>query len=75
MLGLQMIWILGFKRKLQLWKNPVVVGNLEMFPLLLGLQGEEDTSKSRVALITTLKNCRTKLNIIFHPFQHKCMTG
>jgi hypothetical protein len=29
--------ILGFKRKLNLSKNHVVKGNLEMFPLLLGL--------------------------------------
>jgi hypothetical protein len=32
--------ILGFKRKLNLWKNHVVKGNLEMFPLLLGLESE-----------------------------------
>jgi hypothetical protein len=29
--------ILGFKTKLNLWKNHVVIGNLEMYPLLLGL--------------------------------------
>jgi hypothetical protein len=33
--------ILGFKRKLNVWKNHVMNGNLEMFPLLLGLQREE----------------------------------
>jgi hypothetical protein len=33
--------ILGFKRKLDLWKNHVVKGNLEMFPQLLGLGSEE----------------------------------
>jgi hypothetical protein len=33
--------ILGFKRKLNLWKNHGVKGYLEMFPLLLGLQIEE----------------------------------
>jgi hypothetical protein len=33
--------ILGFKRELNLWKNHVVKGNLEMFPLLLGLESEE----------------------------------
>jgi hypothetical protein len=32
--------ILGFKRKLNLRENHVVKGNLEMFPLLLGLQSE-----------------------------------
>ncbi|PNF40330.1 hypothetical protein B7P43_G04518 [Cryptotermes secundus] len=33
--------ILGFKWKLNLWKNHIVKGNLEMFPLLLGLKSEE----------------------------------
>jgi hypothetical protein len=33
--------ILGFKRKLNLWKNHTAKGNLEMFPLLLGLESEE----------------------------------
>jgi hypothetical protein len=37
--------ILGFKRKLNLWKNRVVKGNLEMFPLLLGLESEEGYRK------------------------------
>jgi hypothetical protein len=31
----------GFKRKLNLWKNHVVKGNIEMFPLLLVLKSEE----------------------------------
>jgi hypothetical protein len=33
--------ILGFKGKLNLWKNQVVKGNLETYPLLLGLESEE----------------------------------
>jgi hypothetical protein len=33
--------ILAFKRKLNLWKNHFAKGNLEMFPLLLGLESEE----------------------------------
>jgi hypothetical protein len=33
--------ILGFKRKLNLRKNHVVKGNLQMFPVLLGLESEE----------------------------------
>jgi hypothetical protein len=33
--------ILGFKRKLNLWKNHVVKGNLEIFPMLLGFESEE----------------------------------
>jgi hypothetical protein len=32
--------ILGFKRKLNLWKNHVVKGNLEIFSQLLGLESE-----------------------------------
>jgi hypothetical protein len=31
----------GLKKKLNLWKNHVVKGNLEMFPLLMGLESEE----------------------------------
>jgi hypothetical protein len=31
----------GFKRKLSLWKNNVLKGNLEIFPLPLGLEFEE----------------------------------
>ena len=33
--------ILAFRRKLNLWKNHVAKGNLEMFQLLVGLQTEE----------------------------------
>jgi hypothetical protein len=33
--------ILGFKRKLNLWKSHTVEGNLGMFPLLLGLESDE----------------------------------
>jgi hypothetical protein len=32
--------ILGFKKKLNLWKNHVAKGNSEMFSLLLGLESE-----------------------------------
>jgi hypothetical protein len=38
--------ILGFKRKLNLWKTHIVRGNLEMFPMLLGLESEEGYQKS-----------------------------
>lgn len=34
--------ILGFKRRLNLWKNHVAKGNLELFQLLLGLKSEEE---------------------------------
>jgi hypothetical protein len=33
--------MLGFKRKLNLWKNHIAKGNIKMFPLLLGLESEE----------------------------------
>jgi hypothetical protein len=33
---------LGFKRKLDLWKNRVLKGNIEMFPLLPGLESVEE---------------------------------
>jgi hypothetical protein len=33
--------LLGFKRKLSLWKNHVVKEKLEMFSPLLGLENEE----------------------------------
>jgi hypothetical protein len=66
--------ILGFKRKLNLWKNHVVEGNLECFYCCWDLKMKQDVSKSLVLLKTSLKNCRTNLNIIFPPFQRKCMT-
>jgi hypothetical protein len=31
---------LGFKRRLNLWKNLVVKGNLQMFPVVLGFESE-----------------------------------
>jgi hypothetical protein len=51
--------ILAFKRKLDLRKNHVVKGNLEMFPPLPGLESEEDIGKSRVLLKTISRNCGT----------------
>jgi hypothetical protein len=67
--------ILGFKRKLNLLKNHVVEGNLEMFPLLLGLESEKGHQQVSSLIVAPMKNCGTKLNIIFFPLQHKCMTG
>jgi hypothetical protein len=46
--------ILGFKRKLNLWKNHIAKGNLELFPLLLGLESKE--GYQQVLLKTTWNN-------------------
>jgi hypothetical protein len=64
--------IYGIKRKLNFGKNHVVKRNLEMFPLLLGLESEEGYHE----FSSHIENkCGKKLNIIFPPFQHKCITG
>jgi hypothetical protein len=47
--------------------------NLEMFPLLLGLQSEEGYQQVSRFIDNDLEELRIKLNIIFSPFQHKCM--
>jgi hypothetical protein len=54
--------ILRFKRKLNLWKNHVVKGNLEMLPMLLGLEGEEGYQQVLSCIENHHENCRTKLN-------------
>jgi hypothetical protein len=54
----------GFKRKLNLWKNHVVKGNLESFPPLLGLEGEEVSSLTE----NHLEELRNDIKIIFLPF-------
>jgi RNA recognition motif-containing protein len=41
MFRLQVTRFWDLRGKLNLWKNYVVKGNLEMFPLLLGLESEE----------------------------------
>jgi hypothetical protein len=66
--------ILGFKRKLNLWKNHVVKGNLEMFPLLLGF-GHEEGYQQVLSLIGNHLEDWNKIKHYFPPFQHKCMTG
>jgi hypothetical protein len=56
--------ILGFKGKLNHWKNHVVKGNLEILLLLQGLESEGYQQISNT-IETILKNCGTKLNNIF----------
>jgi hypothetical protein len=36
----------GFRMKPNVWKNRVVIGNLEIFPLLLGFESEENQQAS-----------------------------
>jgi hypothetical protein len=56
--------ILGFKRKLNLWKNHGVKGNLEMFPLLLGLQSEEGYQQ----VSSLIENLLEELQNIIKPY-------
>jgi hypothetical protein len=44
-----------------------VRGNLEIFALLLRSESEKDIGRSPALLNTTLKNSRTKLNLISLP--------
>jgi hypothetical protein len=67
--------ILGFKRKLNLWKNQVAKRNLEMFPLLLGLDNEDGYHQVPSLIEKHLEEFQNKLNSISPPFQHKRMTG
>jgi hypothetical protein len=64
--------ILGFKTELNLWRNHVVKGISEMFPLLLGLESEEGNQQVSSLISEELRN---KIKYDFLPFQHKCMTG
>jgi hypothetical protein len=48
---------------------------LKFFHHCWGLRVKKDITKSWGLMKTTLKNCGTKLNIIFSPFQHKCVIG
>jgi hypothetical protein len=55
--------ILGFKRKLNLWKNHVVKGNLEMFSQLLGVESGGGYQKVSSLIENHLEEL---LNIITH---------
>jgi hypothetical protein len=53
--------IFVFNRKLNLWKNHVVKGNLEMFPLLLGLGSEEGYQEVSSLIGNHLEALRNKI--------------
>jgi hypothetical protein len=59
--------ILVFKRKLNLWKNHSVRGNLEMFPLPLGLESEEGYKQVLTLIENYLEEVRNKIKHYF-PF-------
>jgi uncharacterized protein YlzI (FlbEa/FlbD family) len=70
--------ILRFKRKLNLWKKKKynsVKGNLEMFPLLLGLQSEEGYQQLMSLIQNHIEELLNKIKHYFSSLQHKCMTG
>jgi hypothetical protein len=58
-------------------KNNVVKENLEMFPLLLGLQSEEGYQQVSSHIDNHHEELwnKKKQQLIFLPIQHKCMTG
>jgi hypothetical protein len=57
--------IFGFKRELNLLKNRVVKGNLEMFPLLLGLESEEQYQQMSNIIENHLEELRNKIKHYF----------
>jgi hypothetical protein len=67
--------ILGFKRKLNLWKNHVAKRNLEIFPRLLGFESKEGYQQVSSLVENHLEELQNKMEQYFPPFQHKCMTG
>jgi hypothetical protein len=60
--------ILGLKRKLNLWKNHVVKGNLEMFPLVLGLESEEGYQQVSSLIDNHPEELRNKIKRYFPLF-------
>jgi hypothetical protein len=55
------IRILGFKRKLNLWKNYLLKRNLEMFPLPLGLESEEGYQQASSLVENRLEELPNKM--------------
>lgn len=64
--------ILGFKRKMNFWKTSCYKKNLEMLPLLLGLDWRRISTslKSYWKPVEKLQN-----ELIFLPFQHSASLG
>jgi hypothetical protein len=57
--------ILGFKRKMNLWKNHDVTGNLEMLPLLLGLESEGGYRQVSTLIENHLEELQNKIKLYF----------
>ncbi|XP_068115889.1 zinc finger BED domain-containing protein 5-like [Hyperolius riggenbachi] len=57
--------ILGFQRKLSLWKNHVANGNLKMFPLLSGLESEEGYHQVSNLIEKHLEDLQNKMEHYF----------
>jgi hypothetical protein len=57
--------ILRLKKKMNLWKNRVVKGNLEMFPLLLGLESEEGYQQVSSLIGNHLEELQNKIKHYF----------
>jgi hypothetical protein len=57
--------ILWFKRKLNHWKNHIVKGNLEMCPLPLGLESEEEYQQVSSLIKNHVEQMRNKIKHYF----------
>jgi hemerythrin-like domain-containing protein len=57
--------ILGFRRKLNLWRNHVMRGKLEIFPELLGLESEEGYQQVSSLVENLLEELRNKIKHYF----------
>jgi hypothetical protein len=53
--------IIGFRRKVHLWENHVLKGNVEMFPPLLGLESEEGYQKVSHLIGNHLEELRNRI--------------
>ncbi len=57
--------ILGFKRKLNLWKDYVGKGNLDMFDLLARLKNEDGYQQISSFIVSHLEELSKKINYYF----------
>ncbi len=57
--------ILGFKRKLNLWKDHFGKGNLDMFELLAGLKSENGYQQISSFIVSHLEELSKKINYYF----------
>jgi hypothetical protein len=64
----------AFKNKIQVWKKHLSIGNIEMFPLLLQIQGQSGYKEGIPLLISHLES-PTALTNTFLLCHQKCMNG